>query len=62
MRNKPRSDSGTQRQKGGEGVDLQEIREDLMDRFPQWTERIGMMRLVPSDRVEIADNDGTTVF
>ena len=43
-------------------MDLQEIREDLMDRFPQWTERIGMMRLVPSDRVEIADNDGTTVF
>ena len=37
MRYKPHPQGGKQRQKGGEGVDLQEIREDLMDRFPQWT-------------------------
>ena len=43
-------------------MDLQEIREDLMEHFPQWTERIRTLRMEPSAAVSIADNDGTTIF
>ena len=43
-------------------MDLQEIREDLTERFPQWGERIRALRFAPSAAVRVADNDGATVF
>lgn len=43
-------------------MDLQEIREDLTERFPQWSERIRTLRMEPSGAVTMADNDGTTIF
>ena len=43
-------------------MDLQEIRDDLTERFPQWAERIRMLRFEPSASVTTADNDGVAVY
>ena len=43
-------------------MDLQEIREDLMDRFPQWSERIRTVRIEPSAAVAMTDNDGAVIY
>lgn len=43
-------------------MDLQEIRDDLTERFPQWSDRIRTLRIEPSATVTMTDNDGSTVF
>ena len=43
-------------------MDLQEIRSDLTERFPQWGEKIRMLRFEPSSSVPVAGNDGVVVY
>ena len=43
-------------------MDIDEIRSGLEDRFPQWLERIRLLRFQSSTRVLTADNDGRTIF
>ena len=43
-------------------MDLQEIRDELTERFPQWGERIRMLRFEPSPAVAVASNDGVAVY
>ena len=43
-------------------MDVQEIRDDLTERFPQWGERIRMLRFEPSSAVAVAGNDGVAVY
>ena len=43
-------------------MDLQEVRGDLIARFPQWTERIRMLRFEASGAVSVADNNGSVIF
>ena len=48
--------------KGGEGVDIQEVRGDLAERFPLWSERIRLLRFQSSDAVTLTDNDGAVIY
>ena len=48
--------------KGSEGVDIQEVRGDLAERFPLWTERIRLLRFQSSDAVTLTDNDGAVIY
>lgn len=43
-------------------MDIEEIRGDLLERFPQWSNRIRMMRFMPSDKAHPVDNDGSSIF
>lgn len=43
-------------------MDLQEIRDELTERFPQWGERIRMLRFELSPAVAVASNDGVAVY
>lgn len=43
-------------------MDLQEVRNDLESRFPQWADRIRMLRFQESGAVRQADNDGGVIF
>ena len=43
-------------------MDLQEIRDDLLQRFPQWTERIRLLRFENTADVSLADNDGSVIY
>ena len=43
-------------------MDVQEVKSDLMDRFPLWTDRIRMLRFQESGKTARADNDGSTIF
>ena len=48
--------------KGGESVDIQEVRGDLAERFPLWSERIRLLRFQSSDAVTLTDNDGAVIY
>ena len=43
-------------------MDLEEIRSDLEDRFPQWADRIGLLRFQRSDSAAPVFNDGRTIY
>lgn len=43
-------------------MDLDEIRGDLEERFPQWADRIRMIQFRDSATVNPVDNDGATIF
>ena len=43
-------------------MDIEELRGDLLERFPQWSNRIRMMRFMPSDKAHPVDNDGSSIF
>ncbi len=43
-------------------MDLQELRSDLTERFPQWAERIWMLRFQDTAKVPLADNDGSVIY
>lgn len=43
-------------------MDIEEVRLDLLDRFPQWSNRVRLMRFMPSDKAHPVDNDGTAIF
>ena len=43
-------------------MDLQELRSDLTERFPQWAERIWMLRFQDTAKVPLADNDGSIIY
>ena len=38
------------------------MRSDLLDRFPQWSNRIRLMRFMNSDKVHPVDNDGSAIY
>ena len=43
-------------------MDLQEVRDDLAERFPQWSARIAMLDLRPSLGAQPVDNDGRSIY
>ena len=43
-------------------MDLQELRGDLEERFPQWADRIRLLRFQPSDDAAPVDNDGAVIY
>jgi len=43
-------------------VDVEELRAELEERFPQWTDRIRMLRFLGSDKVANAGNDGVNIY
>lgn len=43
-------------------MDLQEIRDDLAERFPQWTDRIRLLRFQSAAGASPVDNDGAIVY
>ena len=43
-------------------MDIDEIRSDLEERFPMWTDRIRLLRFRDSESVATTDNDGSTIF
>lgn len=43
-------------------MDINQIRLDLEERFPQWSERIRLLHFQSSPRVLMADNDGRCIF
>jgi len=43
-------------------MDLDEVRSDLEERFPQWIDRIRLLRFQESPKAGPVDNNGTTIF
>ena len=43
-------------------MDIEEIRSDLEERFPQWSSRIRMLRFQESESARPADNDGVCIL
>lgn len=43
-------------------MDMEELRAQLEERFPQWSTRIGMMRFIPSPTASPAYNDGQSIY
>ena len=43
-------------------MDLETIRQDLADRYPQWARQIGNLRFEDATGVSPVDNDGRTIY
>lgn len=47
---------------GGAVMDWQEVRDDLTERFPQWADRIRLLRFEESEDASPTDNDGRVIY
>ena len=43
-------------------MDWQEVRDDLTERFPQWADRIRLLRFEESEDASPTDNDGRVIY